>query len=415
MQSSLKIVLAFLVLYFFLGLSLKSTCSGDPTSLFFDAQRAHTPIYSEKRIQQAVQFADNTEPPSGNQTSPPQMCVGIASIRREGISYLKSTLGSLLHGLSGEERNSLHTVVLLAHLDQTEHPDYGQQWLGSLADGLPSYSDSPERQALAEAMGTQGHSIKAKFDYSLVMEECYNTGAQYILMIEDDVVFMDGWLHRTMEALDTARIKTLSRRDNSKFLYLRLFYYEGLLGWNAESWPKYVAWSLTAMMSVLGFMLLLRWAVPQTRLYLGRPVLALVTFIFVPLLILLYFAAGANCMLCQPSGVHLMPEYACCGQGLVFPRVAVGDELLPRFQSERWNQLPTDSFIEWHAETTGGLRWALTPVVMQHIGGKSSHGVARDAYGIMTPTHIWNVGFEQNDVSSLANEHREMDREDIKF
>lgn len=62
--------------------------------------------------------------------------------------------------------------------------------------------------------------------------------------------------------------------------------------------------------------------------------------------------------------------------------------------------MPTDSFIEEYAGSTGVLRWALTPVVMQHVGGKSSHNVNRG--GGMTPNKLWNYGFEDYDVNNLA-------------
>ena len=110
-------------------------------------------------------------------------------------------------------------------------------------------------------------------------------------------------------------------------------------------------------------------------------------------------------MLAQPTGVHLMPENACCGQGLVFPRTTVVDELLPHFRRNRWSEVPTDSFIEEYADATSALRWALTPVVMQHVGGRSSYDVSRGNYGDTTPAGIWNFAFEENDAAALAAEH----------
>lgn len=140
--------------------------------------------------------------------NPPELCVGVPSVRRD-ISYLKSTLGSLQHGLSGEERSGLYFVVLLAHTNKGIHPDYGQSWLTNMADRLPSYDDNPEQLALAEKMeANQSHGTKSKFDYSIVMEECARTGAPYILIVEDDVVFLDGWRHRTMRALNVATTKS---------------------------------------------------------------------------------------------------------------------------------------------------------------------------------------------------------------
>ncbi|KAI3332239.1 hypothetical protein HD806DRAFT_519018 [Xylariaceae sp. AK1471] len=407
MHANLKLVLGFLFVYSSLIGYFRLTCWKDPTSHFHQAERAHAPNYSTYRIREAEEYADSIatqRQPQGSRKTTPELCIGVASVHRNNISYLKLTLGSLQHGLSAEERWRLRFVVLLAHTNQEKHGDYDQPWLTYMADALPSYNDDAERFALAHVMeSNQTHGTKAKFDYSIVMEECEKSGASNILMIEDDVVFMDGWWHRVAEALDIAMTKTweLGHKD---FFYLRLFYYEGLLGWNSESWATYLLFSLTIVASVLCVLLLTRQHVPATRLYLTRFVIFLATLVFTPLLVILYFAAGSNCVLPRPLGVHLMPENACCGQGLVFPRAKVTDELLPLFHSNRWSEVPTDSFIEEHADLTRGLRWALTPVVMQHVGGQSSHGVPRG--GGMTPDGIWNYVFEDYDAISLATEHR---------
>ncbi|TGJ88507.1 hypothetical protein E0Z10_g251 [Xylaria hypoxylon] len=317
----------------------------------------------------------------------------------------------------------LHFVVLLAHVDQKEHPDYGQPWLAGMTDKLASYHDDQERLRLAQMMMSRSHAIKSKFDYSIVMEECEKTGAPYVLMVEDDVVFLDGWRHRTMKALDVAMTKSWEAGQancefivapssllrafeppsltKAKVLYLRLFYYEGLLGWNSESWPTYLGSSLAVTAIVLGSLVAARRYV--ARAYLTPTVLLLIAFVFTPLLIALFFMAGRNSMLPQPVGVHTMDKYACCGQGLVFPRSTVTQDLLPFFRSNMWSKVSTDSFIENYADQTGALRWALTPVVMQHVGGQSSHNGRRgDTYG---PSHLWNFGFEGNDATQLAAEH----------
>jgi hypothetical protein len=100
-----------------------------------------------------------------------------------------------------------------------------------------------------------------------------------------------------------------------------------------------------------------------------------------------------------------MPKYACCGQALVFPQTTVVNELLPLFRGNRWSESPTDSFIEDHADATGGLRWGLTPAVAQHVGGQSTYNTDKGPYGNMTPSDIWNFEFEENAASSLAEEH----------
>ncbi|KAI1105616.1 hypothetical protein F4804DRAFT_303979 [Jackrogersella minutella] len=407
MHTSIGLTLGFFFVYSSLIGYLRSSCWRDPTSKFFQPQRAYVPTYSAHRIQEAISYADlvSAKQEEVIRTNQPKLCIGIPSVKRDDISYLKSTLGSLQHGLSTEERSTTYFVVLLAHTNRMTHPDGGQPWLASMADKLPSYHDDPEHLALAYQMElNQSHGIKAKFDYSIVMEECAKSGAPHTLMVEDDVVFMDGWLHRTIQALDTATTKSWTE-GHTDFLYLRLFYYEGLLGWNSESWPKYLASSLALIGGVYCVLLLTRRYIPKARLCLTQPVFILITLVFTPLLIILFFAAGGNCMLPPHQGVQPMPTYTCCGQGLVFSRATITNELLPLFHRERWSQVPTDSFIEKYADSTGGLRWALTPVVMQHVGGQSSHGVFRGTYGTMTPSHIWNFGFERNDAERLAAEH----------
>ncbi|KAI0550383.1 integral membrane protein [Xylaria curta] len=401
-----SLLLGFSFIYLLLIGFLRSICWSDPTSKFFQSGRAHTSTYSTYRIQQAIQQADIASV-AGRQyqksrEKPPELCIGIPSVRREGVSYLKLALGSLQHGLSSGERARLHFVVLLAHVNQTDHPDHNMPWLASMVDTLASYSDSEERLMLARTIGSQSHAIKSKFDYSVVMEECEKTGTPYVLMIEDDVVFLDGWRHRTMKALDIATAKSWDA-GKADFLYLRLFYYEGLLGWNSESWPTYLGSSLAISAVVLGCLLVAQRYVARRQI--SNTLILLVTLVFTPLLIILFFAAGGNCMFPQSTGVHIMDKYGCCGQGLVFPRSTVINDILPLFRNNISSTVPTDSYIEQYADNTGGLRWALTPVVMQHVGGQSSHkGRRGDTYG---PSHLWNFDFERNDATQLAAEHAE--------
>jgi hypothetical protein len=193
-------------------------CWRDPTSAFFQVRRAHVSTYSTYRWHQAIEYADELTAEyqaNGRSTTVdgptdiPELCIGIPSLQRHGISYLKSTLGSLQHGLSAGERASLHFLVFLAHVKQEEHSDYGEPWLAAMTDSLPSYQDNRKRlNILKNIENEHSHSIKSKFDYSIVLEECLKTGAPYILVAEDDVVFMEGWLPRTLQALEEATHKT---------------------------------------------------------------------------------------------------------------------------------------------------------------------------------------------------------------
>ena len=49
---------------------------------------------------------------------------------------------------------------------------------------------------------------KALFDYVYLLKACEAVDAPYIIMLEDDVVALDGWYHRTREALASAEQQT---------------------------------------------------------------------------------------------------------------------------------------------------------------------------------------------------------------
>lgn len=204
----MRYLVFFLTLYACIVLYLRRACWRDPTSVFFQPENAHVPGYSTTRISQANSYIEETlftSPAKWNPSSRPKICIGLASVQREGISYLKSTVGSLQEGLSRQERESLYFVALLAHTDQTQHQEYAQPWLMETVDRLPTYHDDPDRLSLARRLELDGsHNLKARFDYSIVLEECAKVNPMFTMMVEDDVVAIDGWYHRTLEALEKA-------------------------------------------------------------------------------------------------------------------------------------------------------------------------------------------------------------------
>jgi hypothetical protein len=62
---------------------------------------------------------------------------------------------------------------------------------------------------------------KALFDYTYLMEPCYDSGAPYMTLFEDDIIALDGWFHRTMNALSVAGKQTarLGAKDCTLFYY----------------------------------------------------------------------------------------------------------------------------------------------------------------------------------------------------
>jgi len=232
-----------------------------------------------------------------------------------------------------------------------------------------------------------------------------------VAIVEDDVLAMDGWFHRTRKGLEEVEKQTQDKGENG-FFYLRLFYIEGLLGWNSDEWPIYLRWILLLVLSVMLmntiFFRVLRRR-PFTQKYGG--VLLFANLLAVILLAIFFFIAGRVSMLPLPVGVHEMSKYGCCAQAVVYPRTKV-----PLLAS--WYEQKKIGFVDTLAEQLAderpdetGVRWALTPSVVQHIGGRSSKGDAqwdgkvKYIDGKTTGETLWNFAFELNDSDRLKEEH----------
>lgn len=186
---------------------------------------AGSPIYSRFRESQAANFVRNVNGSSTSpvkQTLPSQptnqptsnssasICVGIASVSRQETNYIESAVGSLLVDLTEEERKGIHLILFIPHTDPTVHPSYSSSWLHAAADTVLLY-DLPEEQMKHINKLEQGKGRpkeKALFDYMYLLKACQEVESPYVLMIEDDVVAMDGWYHRTRRALEDAELQT---------------------------------------------------------------------------------------------------------------------------------------------------------------------------------------------------------------
>ncbi|CAJ2503351.1 Uu.00g107450.m01.CDS01 [Anthostomella pinea] len=404
--------LGFLLCYALAAAYLSSTCYRDPSSVFFRPEHARVLSYSSFRIAEATEFGDRAAlhpPPKSTNSTGPDFCIGVASVSRHGFSYLKETLGSVLQGLDRLERRRIHLVVFLAHANQSQHEDHRQPWLVNMADNLPAYPSNPETRRLVQQLEAdssyEAHALKQKMDYVVLLTECAKVNPKYTMTLEDDVVAVDGWYHRALGALQVATRKTHDLGRDS-FLYLRLFYDGRLLGWNAEEWPIYVVYSMAVLLAEVVITAALRWRFTVLRQYLTRAVLLILCGVCTPMLIGLFFAAGRSCMLPRPSGIDLMSRYGCCAQGLVFPQDQVVNHLLPMYRNSQDSHAAVDTFLENWADSRDELRWAVTPVLIQHVGGKSSHGAGDQQTGRLTDDMPFDYSFEMNDPVALAEEHR---------
>lgn len=228
------------------------------------------------------------------------------------------------------------------------------------------------------------------------------TTAPFVLALEDDVMFADGWLAKTLNALQHLHESTNSNTRHAigskPWLYLRLFYTETALMWqNTDFW--YAHMPLTFLLVItLGFGLLcaIRQKWPSSKAYLDNGVVAVLCLITIPAFTALAFMIGKYSI--RPlRGVIKMNQYGCCTQAMVFPRDQV--PALVEFLEER-NNGQTDSMIEEYADMTGLDRFALAPQVVQHVGVYSS----RDNTAVNAQSN-WAFHFEANDPSRLKTEH----------
>jgi hypothetical protein len=81
------------------------------------------------RGQEALDFLESSSSSTRTISSDPVICAAVVTVRRDNVQYLNTTIGTMLAGLSQEERSAVHARLLFADTDPQVHPDYGRQWL----------------------------------------------------------------------------------------------------------------------------------------------------------------------------------------------------------------------------------------------------------------------------------------------
>ncbi|RAL05754.1 uncharacterized protein BO80DRAFT_344083 [Aspergillus ibericus CBS 121593] len=376
----------FSILYLLSLRYYHSVSSRDPTSYFFDPSHAYEPRYSAHRIQEAKSFlsrASNWPSPPEPRNTPPTLCVGVVTVRRRREQYVGLTVASLLEGLTESERNSIFLDLLIAHTDPMAHPIYSEKWVETLPDRVLRYPpDDPDLQQIREWEKGGWYRNKTIYDFTHLMKDCYDTGAEYIAMVEDDTLAATGWLSSTLHALDTIQQRTTAAQNN--WIYLRLFYVDDLLGWNAEEWPRYLSFAFLFWAACTGVLISIHRRfrpIPTSTIY-------TISGLFIPAAIALHFLAGRQTMWPMQPGVHEMNRYGCCSQGLVFPRAIIPSFLEHTDLTTDWL---VDMMVEKIADQQEWMRWVVVPPVLQHIGATSSkgHGFDRSA------KTIWSFRYEE--------------------
>jgi len=220
-----KLYVVLLCIFFLLYQYARASFYADPTSYFFNPAKAYRPGYSDKRQVEASAFlANDANLPfkrPATDTSP-KLCIGIASIAREGANYLHLSAGSILEGLTAEERAQVSLKILIAHTDPTNHSSWESPWLRDVADEVLSYK-TPFAGVNAtwleeiEKSHEKGHeSQKGLHDYAFLLSACIRSGAEYILMVEDDTVAARGWYAKSLEAISSIERKIKQASSTGK-------------------------------------------------------------------------------------------------------------------------------------------------------------------------------------------------------
>ncbi|KAL4942935.1 hypothetical protein BDV06DRAFT_191006 [Aspergillus oleicola] len=141
------IVFTFFILYFLSIHHLHGLSYRDPTSFFFNADRAYERRYSSKRVKEASTFIGNTSditPPTRDLGEQPILCVGIVSICRRGDQFVGLIVGSLLDSLSKSERRKMLLYLHIGNTNPADHLIYFEKWVKMFADCLLTYlKDNP--------------------------------------------------------------------------------------------------------------------------------------------------------------------------------------------------------------------------------------------------------------------------------
>jgi hypothetical protein len=377
--------------YFLIVCYLRNVSSHDPTSIFFQPDTAFTPDYSEVRRTQAEIYVNSMPASPGRVSINPRLCVGIASVQRPDL-YLDTAIGSLLEGLTDNERDDIHLITLIANADPHDHFSYHEPWLHNLADQVLTYKDLPDEQkAMIFRLERQDreHRVKPLLDYTYLLETCAATGAAYVLMLEDDVVAAGDWYHWTKITLQSLE----EHQDFDRSVYLRLFYTSHLLGWNSEDWFSYLTQSVVAACVLAAVLCSLRRCHRAFSKILTGQMIGIILLVHLPACISLYFAAGRLTVAPLRNGLRPMDHFGCCSQALVFPRERIAD-LISFYREERTGFV--DVLTELFAEKHNLRRWAHVPSVFQHIGVRSSKGddYRGSRWNRTIAANIWNFGFE---------------------
>lgn len=445
----------------------------DPHGAYFHSDHVYDLGYSALRQQEARAFLQQYSTSNTTTGTPqhvgerPALCAAFVTVRRnhpEAAHYFSDSVGTMLEGLSLRERAAVNVSVLFADGAGPEtHPDFGAPWLSALVDHAAGYeglttSELAELRRLEEAEDFQRKGV---LDYLYALDRCYReTRAPFIAVFEDDIIFAADWLARTLLGLQQLATTPLAA-GQPRWLYLRLFYSETYLLWDADAdwWYGHMFVTLALVSLTSGVVLLaLRQLLrpcgsgeqasrrpPRTttkptsciphglglHLRLDLATIAALSVIVAPGFTALAFMAGKYNLpmyALRPgsgsaavgdvlrgggqelggqigggqmgAGVVPMEKGGCCSQALVFDRAQVPG--LTTYLRER-GRGQTDLMIEDYCDVAPLRRFALGEQAVQHLGVVSSRGG-----GGVKGHSVWAFYFEESRAEEVEERKRKV-------
>lgn len=147
-----RLLVYFAVFYVLLFIFCHFNSARDPGSYFFRPEEGYRPQYSVRRILESRHFISrfNQSTPQPKQSlqnvtsggRDPTICAGIVTVKRPIQQNLDTAVGSLLDGLSREQRANIVVHVLFALSNPYDHPDYPQPWASNVIDRILTYKNS---------------------------------------------------------------------------------------------------------------------------------------------------------------------------------------------------------------------------------------------------------------------------------
>ncbi|KAF1815075.1 hypothetical protein P152DRAFT_244515 [Eremomyces bilateralis CBS 781.70] len=245
---------------------------------------------------------------------------------------------------------------------------------------------------LLQANGTYDAKVqKAGLDYTTAIKACMNNGdAPYIAVFEDDVIFSNGWVARTVELLSDLEAQ------NEHWSDMRLFTPERSMGWSPTTVK--LATFLSIAPAILAAVLIPR--IRILRKAIDPRTVRWVVPIVVPLTVWFILEAGKYSIFPPSPGLH-QQRWGCCTQAIVFSRKTLS-EMVPCLDLTVLDR-PYDLAIRDCAFSLNLHRWIAQPSLVQHLGFKSLINPNRSSADA-----VWSVSFEDMDGHAVLQQQKRL-------